>query len=143
MVHCEIDAIHECPQVGYLCVKWKHLPSKQAGFTKWTPIIQNLNRANWKHSVSFEARICVDQQTQVLKESILQFSVRNCGNCNLDIEQGVKIGCVRVNLVEFADTRTLDESKIYKVLLDKAVVNSTLTFSISMKQIAGSPFFKM
>ncbi len=76
-INCDIDTLNECPQFGFFCVKWKHANSKQSGYTKWVPVQQNSNKACWKHNFSFDVRIEVDSNTQMLQESVLQFSVRN------------------------------------------------------------------
>eukprot|EP00475_Leptophrys_vorax_P001873 TRINITY_DN11059_c0_g3_i1.p1 TRINITY_DN11059_c0_g3~~TRINITY_DN11059_c0_g3_i1.p1 ORF type:complete len:399 (-),score=119.82 TRINITY_DN11059_c0_g3_i1:49-1245(-) len=133
-VDCEIDALTECPQRGYFFVKWKHSQKKQGS----TPLIAvEDNKAVWKHQFVLEVNIPVNKENMVLEDCYMRFSVRR------ERPDGfTKVGHAKVNLSEFACTRTMECKKTVKLLLQNSVVNSALSVSIGMKQVAGSPFFK-
>jgi hypothetical protein len=96
------------------------------------------NKAVWKYQFTFEVAIPVSKDNMMLEDCFLRFSVKRERT-----EGFVKIGQAKVNLSEFACTRTMEKKrKMVKLLLQNSLVNSALNVSIGMKQVAGSPFFK-
>ena len=134
-IECSVDSLEDYPEKGVLWVEWRLERSESTGTSPMTSVTDHV--VLWNYSFSCDCTVAVSSDTDMAVDTYLRFSVHKA----LKDGSTQSVGFARLNLMDFACTRACKKKSV-KLLLEESHLNAKLKVSLSLRQTAGSPFFK-